>query len=150
MITDKLEHLKAYTALHPLFGKVLEFVQTTDLNMLENGKHVLQGDELWFNVEQTLPKTKEEALLEAHRRYIDIQIPLTATEVMGYAPLAECNSVASPYNEAKDIAFFTDSVSTWLTLPPGRFAIFFPQDAHAPAVTPEGVRKIVFKIKTLQ
>ena len=29
----------------------------------------------------------------------------------------------------------------------GMFAIFFPEDAHAPGVTPDGVRKVIVKVR---
>ena len=29
------------------------------------------------------------------------------------------------------------------------FAIFFPQDGHAPGITPDGVKKIIVKVKVI-
>ena len=43
----------------------------------------------------------------------------------------------------KDWLLTTD----YLTVKPGMFAIFFPEDAHAPGVTPDGVRKVIVKVR---
>ena len=48
-----------------------------------------------------------------------------------------------------DIWFYRGPVDC-VTLTPGKFAVLFPQDAHAPSMAveaPEKVRKCVFKVK---
>ena len=90
------------------------------MNAQELGKVKLQGDDLVVNFSQTKPKTKEEAKLETHNQFIDIQIPLSGVEVMGYTARED--------------------------LPEADFAIFFPQDAHAPGVSPDGVKKVIVKV----
>ncbi len=147
MVIDKLEHIGEYVSLHPLFAQVAEFLKSTDWATLEIGKKELKGKELWVNVAQTQPKTSEEARLEAHKEYIDIQIPISDVEVMGYTPLQEGLPVSTPYNAEKDIMFFDGPAESYLTVKPGMFAIFFPQDVHAPGITPKGVKKIIVKIK---
>lgn len=67
------------------------------------GKIKLQGDDLVVNFSQTNPKTKEEAKLETHNRFIDIQIPLSGVEVMGYTPREDLPE--AEYNADKDISF---------------------------------------------
>jgi beta-galactosidase beta subunit len=34
----------------------------------------------------------------------------------------------------------------YLTIKPGMFAIFFPEDGHAPGVTPDGLKKVIVKV----
>ena len=36
---------------------------------------------------------------------------------------------------------------TYIAVKPGMFAIFFPQDGHAPGITPDGVKKVIVKVK---
>ena len=55
---------------------------------------------------KTKPKTKEDAKLETHRDFIDIQIPLSGTEIMGYTAAKDCVPADAPYNAEKDITFF--------------------------------------------
>mgnify|MGYP001536388235 FL=1 len=100
-----------------------------------------------MNIAQTKPKTKEEAKLETHNEFIDIQIPLSGTEIMGYTAAKDCVPTNAPYNVEKDITFFEGLAETYVAVKPGMFAIFFPQDGHAPGVTPDGVKKVIVKVK---
>ena len=82
MVVDRLENLEKYASLNPLFAKAMEYLKTTDLNAQELGKVKLQGDDLVVNFSQTKPKTKEEAKLETHNQFIDIQIPLSLHHIV--------------------------------------------------------------------
>lgn len=145
MIIDTLDNLGRYTALNPLFSQVEAFIRTHDLHTLPTGRIDMVGDILYVNVMQAAPKAKDESRLETHKKMIDIQIPLTAEETMGYAPLKDLGE--APYDEADDISFYSESAQQYLTVRPGMFVIFFPEDAHAPAISTGGVRKIIFKVK---
>ena len=76
MVIDNLKNLRDYASLNPLFVKAIDYIESTDLKALEPGKIVLVENELIVNVNEIGPKTKEEAKLETHNEYIDIQIPL--------------------------------------------------------------------------
>lgn len=147
MIVDTINNLAKYAVLHPLIGEVARVLSLDKPERLQPGRVVFQEGRFYANIEQTLPKRQEEARLEAHRRFIDVQIPLTGTEVIGYTPTSACTDVSMPYDEKRDLIFYGDSIQTYLTIKPGMFAIFFPEDAHAPGITPTGVRKVVAKIR---
>lgn len=147
MVVDTFENLEKYASLNPLFAEAVAFLQSHDLQGMEIGKTELKAKELMVNVAQTAPKTKEEARLEAHRAFIDIQIPLSGAETMGYTPVKDCVPADAAYNEEKDIVFFEGLAESYVTVKPGMFAIFFPQDGHAPGITPDGVKKVVVKVK---
>lgn len=144
MVIDKIENLEKYASLNPLFAQAIEFLKSTDLNAHEIGKVKLQGDDLVVNFAQARPKMKEEAKLETHNRFIDIQIPLDGVEVMGYTPRADLPD--AEYNAEKDITFYPGLAESYLTIKPGMFGIFFPEDGHAPGVTPDGVKKVIVKV----
>ena len=147
MVVDTLENLEKYVALNPLFVQAVEFLKSRELQTLEIGKTELKGKDLLVNVTQTKPKTKEEAKLETHKEFIDIQIPLSGTEIMGYTTAKDCVPADASYNVEKDITFFEGLAETYIAVKPGMFAIFFPQDGHAPGITPDGVKKIIIKVK---
>lgn len=147
MIVDRLENLKKYVSLNPLFAQAMDFLEKTDLNTLEVGKIELKGKDLVVNVAQTAPKTKEEAKLETHNEFIDIQIPLSGTEIMGYTAAKDCLPANTPYNTEKDLTFFEGLAEDYIVVKPGMFAIFFPQDGHAPGITSTGVKKVIVKVK---
>ena len=86
MVVDTLENLEKYASLNPLFAQAIEFLKSHDLQAMEIGKTELKGKDLLVNIAQTKPKTKEEAKLETHNEFIDIQIPLSGTEVIVCLP----------------------------------------------------------------
>lgn len=147
MVVDTLDNLEKYASLNPLFPKAIEFLQTHDLAAMEIGKIELQGSDLVVNIAQTSPKVKEDAKLETHNVFIDIQIPLSGVEVMGYTPGKDCLPADATYNAEKDITFFNGLAESYIPVKPGMFAIFFPQDGHAPGITPDGVKKVIVKVK---
>lgn len=147
MVVDTLENLEKYASLNPLFAQAIEFLKSHDLHAMEVGKTELKGEDLVVNIAQTTPKTKEQAKLETHNEFIDIQIPLSGTEVMGYTPRKGCMPADASYNAEKDITFFEGLAETYVVIKPGMFAIFFPQDGHAPGISPDGVKKVIVKVK---
>lgn len=145
MVIDTLENLDKYVSLNPLFKDVLDFIKSNDLNTLEIGKHEIKGSDLFVNVQVAKGKTKEVAVLETHKKMIDIQIPLSVEETYGYTPL--CDLPDAEYNNEKDITKYEGMADTYVTCKPGEFAIFFPQDGHAPCIAgvPE-IKKAIFKV----
>lgn len=144
MIIDKLENLEKYASLNPLFTKAIEYLKSADLQAQAPGKVTIQGNDLFANVQQTKPKTKEEARLESHDCYIDLQVPLSGVETMGYTPREDLPE--APYNADDDISFYDGLAESYITVKPGMFAVFFPQDAHAPGISAEGLKKVIVKV----
>ena len=147
MIIDKIENLKNYASVNPLFPKVVEFIEQNDLDKLELGKHEIVGKDLFVNIQMAKGRSPEEAVIETHDKMIDIQIPLSGEETFGYTqrdllPKAE-------YNAEKDITKIPDlAADSYVTCQIGMMAIFFPHDGHAPCIAgvPE-IKKAIFKVK---
>lgn len=146
MIFSALSQAGRYAALHPLFSRAFGFIRDNDLHALAPGRYPVEGEQLFAIVEQAPGKPREQARLECHRRYIDIQLVLDGSEEMGWKPLADCLNPVSDYSEEKDIRFFHDAPASWIAVPPEHFCVFFPEDAHAPLVSAGEVRKVIFKI----
>ncbi|MBQ3314002.1 MAG: YhcH/YjgK/YiaL family protein [Prevotella sp.] len=147
MIIDTIENLGKYVALNPLFADVVEFLKNNDLQTIEEGKHFIKDKDLFVNIQVAKGKTQEAAVLETHIEMIDIQIPITCEETFGYTPL--CDLPDFEYNAEKDITKYGDTkAQTYVTVKPGQFVIFFPQDGHAPCIInqPE-IKKAIFKVK---
>ena len=146
MILDTLANSDHYAALHPRFAQAFEFLRSTDLKTLTPGKHAIRGEQLFAIVEACPGRTRAEAKLECHRRYIDIQLVLEGVDEMGWKPLAECVAPVTAYDAARDIRFFSDTPASWIATPSRSFCLFFPDDAHAPLVSSGTIRKVVVKI----
>ncbi|MCM1109142.1 MAG: YhcH/YjgK/YiaL family protein [Clostridium sp.] len=145
MIIDTLDNLGKYTQLNDLFDDVEDYLHTHCLEDLPLGQIVLKENELWVNVVETGVKSREEAKVETHDQMIDIQIPLTATEEMGWCPRTALPQV--PYNETDDISFYAEKPITYFPVSPGMFVVFFPEDGHAPAITATALKKIIIKVR---
>lgn len=146
MIIDSLTNIGKYVALNPLFQDVADYVRNNDLASKAEGKVLIKGEDLFANFVVTKGKTKEEAKLETHDKMIDIQIPISGAEIMGYTPRVDL--IEQPYNAEKDITFYDGLAQQYVTIYPGMFVIFFPEDGHAPAISnADKLRKVIFKVK---
>ena len=146
MIVDTLDNLEKYVSLNPLLAEVVKFLKENDLNELEDGKHVIQGGDLFVNITTAHGKTPDQAVFETHKKMLDIQIPLDNEETYGYLPLK--NLPEAEYNETKDCTKYPGAVaSCYVTCQPGEFALFAPQDGHQPCIGTGDIHKAIFKIK---
>ena len=147
MIIDTIENLVKYTTLNPLFADVVEFLKNHELQTMETGKYSIKDKDLFMNLQVAAQRTKDTAVLETHIEMIDIQIPLTSAETFGYTPL--CDLPDFEYNAEKDITKYGDTkAQTYVTVKPGQFVIFFPQDGHAPCIIEQNeIKKAIFKVK---
>ena len=146
MIQDTLRNFDAYVALHPSFKAVADFLKANDLSKLEKGAHqILPDGKLFVNISDLTAKPCAEAKLECHRKYIDIQVPISATEIMGWLPVDELPA-GTEVHEDGDYALAQCPVGTWSTVRPGEFIIFFPGDAHAPGCGEGPIHKAIFKV----
>ncbi len=145
MILDRLENAALYRPLGPRIAAALDWLRATDIAALAEGRYELEGDRLAAIVQRYRTKPLPKARWEAHHRYLDVQYVAEGTERIGYAPLTEQWKVVEPYDEAKDVAFY-DARGDLFEVPAGSFAIFGPQDIHAPGLvggTPPVVREVL-------
>lgn len=146
MIIDKLENSSKYFGMNPNFHKAFSFLQNNDLTKMEASKYEIDGDKVYAAITSKEGKRKDEAKLEIHKKYIDIQYLIDGSEAMGWKYTKDCKIAIGEFNAEKDILFYEDAPEVWFNLVPGTFAIFFPDDAHAPMISNENVHKIVVKV----
>ncbi len=146
MILDSLRNAAQYESANPFFRKAFEYLASTDLAALAEGKYVIDGDNVFISVMERDLKNRADAALEVHDKYIDIQVLVSGSESFGWIDRAACTSPRGEFNPEKDILFFDDKPSTYFSLVASEMAIFFPQDAHAPLVGEGHVKKAVVKV----
>jgi biofilm protein TabA len=97
----------------------------------------------------------EDAVLEAHEIYVDIQMSLINGEGIDWFPRSLLTAV-TPYDQNSDVLFFKrpDFAPVHIINKPGMFTVLFPSDAHAPQLMagtePDLVKKVVVKIKAVE
>ncbi len=145
MILDQLENWRRYAALNSGFASAFEFLRRGDLTELPEGKHPIDGDRVFAIVVRAEGVGKDKARLEIHKKYVDIQFCLSGTDEIGWKP-TDCCCGAEGFDEDNDLGFFTDEAEAWSVVTPGRFAIFFPADAHAPLGGAGPIHKVIVKV----
>jgi len=146
MILDLLQNAERYYPIHPGFRAAFEYLKTHDVTTMTAGKHVIDGDRLAIMVNNCDGRGPSGAKLEAHRKYIDIQLTVSGTEVIGWKNIQGCDDVEVPYTDASDMALYHNPSDHWMVVPAGTFAIFYPEDAHAPLAGTGHVVKGVMKV----
>ena len=147
MILDSIKNAELYYSISPLVKEAFDWLAKTDVMALSAGRHDIDGDNLFVNVNDVDLKPRQEAALEVHNRYIDIQIMCGEQEEYGWAERSNCLAPREEFNSEKDVQFFNDAPQTFFMLKPQQFVIFFPTDAHAPMLGEGSVRKLIFKLQ---
>ncbi len=148
MIFDRLEYAKLYHGLSPGIARGFDYLRTTDLRQLPPGRVEIDGESMFAMVVDEPTRIRSDCKWESHRRYHDIQYVVDGEEVMGFASLDQMR-VVEPFKESLDYAFY-EGDGQYITVRPGFFALFAPQDVHRPSMavtTPMRVRKVVIKIE---
>lgn len=146
MIIDIIENAEKYLSINTGFIKAFEFLKGSEINALPTGMQKIDADRVFAIIENSPGRQRENAQLEAHEKYIDIQMVLQGTDNMGWRRKSTCRQLATEYQEKTDIQFFADDPVAWLPVEPGMFVIFFPEDAHMPLISPGHIHKVIAKI----
>lgn len=150
MIIDTLTNLHKYTSLHPLFEAAATYIKSVDLLNAEIGKSdIAEGLKAIYSDKEGMSAAESIAKFECHDKNIDIQICIRGKETIGWKPRHSCTAPKGEYNPEKDVSFFSDVPDMYFQLTDGQFAIFYPEDVHAPmiAVDDKPIKKLVMKVK---
>ncbi len=146
MIKDRIERAETYYEISENLKKGFEWIKNNDLLNMPDGRYEIDENN-YANIQSY--DTKENAPFEAHRKYIDIQYMINGEERCGIADYKFC-SVKEAYNDDKDIEFLNCEKSNYYqVLKNGEFLVFFPHDAHQPALysgNKQFVKKVIVKV----
>ncbi len=155
MIKDRLTNAAAHAPLGPGVARALRYLAETDFAHVAPGKYEIDGERIFAMVQRYMPKQLADAVWESHRRYIDVQFVAAGLERMGHHSLHDPHrapKIAKPYDAEKEVVFYEPGCDL-LTFAAGDFAIFTPQDIHAPGLAPGSpdelaeVTKVVVKVR---
>lgn len=150
MIISSLTSPNFKVGLPKVIAEVCDYLNTLDLNALENGCHDI-NDQIYMNVME--PETAEPSSKKAelHHEYLDVQVLIRGTENIevgaNYPDLSKYES----YNEADDYQLCADIDDKFtVTMKPKMFAIFYPYEPHKPCCVVNGktekIKKLVVKV----
>lgn len=133
-----------------IFQPVIAFLNSMDPQAITPGTHLIQGQDIFANVDCGKGKPLHERRFELHRRYADVQMLLAGHERQDYAT-SVAGDVLENRLEKDDVAFYdvTGQIQS-LRMHPGMFVIYFPGELHAPGLrdgdNDEDYKKIVVKV----
>ena len=146
MIIAKLDDCDRYAQLQAGLATGFGFLRSVDVASLADGRHEVDGENAFAIVARGFGRGQADSPLEYHRRYLDIQYVISGLDLIGWQPTADCRHEQAEFDAERDIGFFVDRPGTWCRVPAGCFAIFYPEDAHAPLGGTGPVHKVVVKI----
>lgn len=148
MIIDTITNAPKYISLHPLFAKAFDYINQNDIAHLPDGvSEIAEGLKVIVNTANGKTAETSLAKFECHDQNIDIQICVKGLETIAWKPREKCLTQNGAYNPEKDVRFFRDAPDMFFQLTDGQFAIFFPEDVHAPMIGEGEIKKIVIKLK---
>ncbi len=133
--------------VNPRFASAFDYLRATDLRSLEPGTYRIDSIEVYITISDARLRSEQEALLEVHDNYYDIQIPIDGVERYGYRDRAECSQPRAEMDAEKDIQFFDDPIASVIGVQPMQFIVFAPEHAHAPMIGEGTLRKAVVKVR---
>ena len=150
MIISSLTSPNFKVGLPKVIAEVCDYLNTLDLNALENGRHDI-NDQIYMNVME--PETAEPSSKKAelHHEYLDVQVLIRGMENIevgaNYPDLSKYES----YNEADDYQLCADINDKFtVTMKPKMFAVFYPYEPHKPCCVVNGktekIKKLVVKV----
>lgn len=150
MIFAKLNGEGNYAVYPPAIQRALAYLKSTDVMQLPLGRHEIDGDRIFVNVMDMTTHGFEGSHPEIHQQYADLFYWPEGGEKIGVSAYTgkETLHEARPQD---DISFLESAADeSFLIAKAGFFAVFFPWDAHRPALmlddTPATSRKCVVKI----
>ena len=146
MILDILENSDRYATMHPDFATAFAMLKRSNVALFPEGRLEIDGDEVYALIAKGPGRTPEEGRLETHDRHIDIQYVISGTDTIGWKARQKLSDPDGPHDPERDLAFYHDEPDAWATVRPGMFAIFFPEDAHMPMISPDELHKVVIKV----
>ena len=149
IINDDLPNWEKHPSLNAM-GEAFRFLSRPDLQTLETGRHDIHGNDMYALVQRSESRAVDSVEFEAHRLYLDIQYLISGEEYIAVTSQQEL-TVSKPYDESKDIEFYLKPAKYQkIAMPPGRFAVFYPKDAHLPNCYPHRpgpLHKVVVKVR---
>lgn len=138
-------------AFHPVIRQALTWIDAQDFSTMAPGKYdILPDNQMFCLLQQANTCPAEQQRPESHFRYVDLQYLLSGEETIGVCRYRPQFPLDGEISHEKDIVFYQSvSGETQISLQPGMFAVFFPEDVHRPCCQTHqsvAITKAVIKI----
>ncbi len=151
MIAAKLADWRQHFS-GPVWTQAFEFLEQLPKDSADNdGLVSIDGDTLLYRVMSYPTRGPEGTTVEAHEKYIDIQMSLEGAEAIDWFS-RDGLTLNKAYDAENDYLLFDrpNHVTGTVFNRPGYFSVFYPDDGHTAQQlvgdTPTPVRKVVIKV----
>lgn len=153
MILTIDQNVSQYERLHPRFAQAFAALAELVEKPFQPGRHPVDGDNIFINALQYDTHPRQDALMEAHRAYIDIMWMVSGQEEIDVCPVGDMTQITQPYDASGDavLSKLPSGCST-VQMKPGSVCVLLPEDGHAPGLSSSGcgqVQKLIAKVKIL-
>lgn len=145
MLVSSMKNYKNILKFFPQLDIVFDYINKNVNVKTADDKYNITK-EIFAVIQTCQPKPKKEQVLEKHKKYIDLQLVLSGKEKIGWKFFDKKFKVLKRYSLKNDISFYSNKPDTFINLKKGEFAIFFPEDTHAPLCCEKTVKKCIVKI----
>ncbi len=150
MIVVDLANLKDQVVLTPNMQKAIDFLIESGQSSMPDGRVVVDGDNVFTEVQSYSTVEGGDVVFEGHRKYLDIQYVVSGEEIIAWASLKDVAETKS-YDAEGDywLGSAQPDKVTEVRLGAGQLAVLYPVDAHAPrraAGSSSPVKKLVVKV----
>jgi YhcH/YjgK/YiaL family protein len=150
MIIDVLSNIEAYKLINQGIYDGLKFIQAASPD-IALGAYPISEKAKALVMEYDTKDVDNGFGYEAHKHVIDVQCCMVNRERIPWCPLKNLEAYTN-YDPVKDVTFYKwqDPLGEAI-IGNNIFAVFFPEDGHAPVFTPLGsnpgyIKKIVIKV----
>ncbi len=137
-------------SLPAVLHKALEYLRTCNFDTIEDGKHIINGENIFMNVMRYETTPREQRKAECHQRYIDVQFLISGQEMIGVGLEQTTNELLQVYSSDSDAALYGRvQDEKYYSLEQGSYLILMPGEIHRPGCSiadSSKVRKAVIKI----
>ena len=137
---------------HSDFEKVFSYIDRCDFDSIPLGRITLdEMGKLFAFHSKYETKQIEDAIWEAHKKYLDIHYIVEGAEWFGVCDVTDLE-ITKEYEESNDALLGLSRSTNGILLSKGDYAIVFPEEAHVPGINNPcsiSVHKIVFKVPIL-
>jgi YhcH/YjgK/YiaL family protein len=148
MIVDSLNNTAFYQSINKDIYEGLLFIRNASPD-IELGSYPVTATAKALVMEYETKEGENGFGYEAHKHVIDVQYCIKGTELIPWSYLQRLKSYTE-YDATKDVTFYEMAEQQGsVIIGNGIFAVFFPEDAHAPVFCtgkPEVIKKIVIKV----
>ncbi len=149
MIYDNLSDIGRYKGLHKGLDAAIAWLQNNDPSVFADGKNPIDGDAVYAKVGSYVTTEPHEKDFEEHRDYIDIQYVFEGAENCEFTYATDIEMTAA-YDKGRDMLYYKAEADGTVLLDRTKFAIFFPEEGHKPALKAAGFaksRKAILKVR---